>query len=81
MTALPEDLILISITSQPFLHPNLTPSTGFTGTRHASDIQTKLPHKIEDNNLKSILSDSQAHTFNPITWEAEAGGSLSSRPD
>jgi hypothetical protein len=26
------------------------------------------------------MPDMVAHTFNPSTWEAEAGGSLSSRP-
>jgi hypothetical protein len=29
---------------------------------------------------KTLLPGMVAHTFNPSTWEAEAGGFLSSRP-
>jgi hypothetical protein len=34
------------------------------------------PAAIGEHKLSGVV----VHTFNPSTWEAEAGGSLSSRP-
>jgi major histocompatibility complex class I len=36
--------------------------------------------QTESVNIQSWLPGMVAHAFNPSTWEAEAGGFLSSRP-
>jgi hypothetical protein len=51
----------------------------------ASIISLYSPHNPLEVKLYPIFKDAAGpgvvmHTFNPSTWEAEAGGSLSSRP-
>jgi hypothetical protein len=48
--------------------------------RNVSNVSAENRKQKPKQNKNLILPGVVAHTFNPSTWEAEAGGFLSSRP-
>jgi hypothetical protein len=49
-------------------------------THTKQNLSSTQPCVISDNKKPKYKLGMVAHTFNPSTWEAEAGGFLSSRP-
>jgi hypothetical protein len=71
-------LLKISLAPLPVLKIRLMPSSGVS--KYSYSILTYIKQINKSLKKKKKEPGVVAHAFNPSTWEAEAGGFMSSRP-